>query len=123
MDILVFALTVVLLIALIAACLLPVAADSAEDQGDGMTEADAITRDPATVNGYSARLRAHRARAGRRPPLGRRRPPLAGRRPRLADADWPGRHDTVQDELVADGPEEDPVPTPTRPGLLLPGDD
>jgi hypothetical protein len=104
MDILVFALTVVLLIALLAACLLPVAADSAEDQGDGMTEvviprhdrtprwrprtlaffavtailslvflavrslpalyitgvgnvADAITRDPATVNGYIARLR------------------------------------------------------------------
>jgi cellulose synthase/poly-beta-1,6-N-acetylglucosamine synthase-like glycosyltransferase len=104
MDILVFALTVVLLMVLIAACLLPVGADSPEDQGDGMTEvvipghvrtprrrprtlvffgvtaglslvfltvrslpalyttavgnvADAITRDPATVNGYLARLR------------------------------------------------------------------
>ena len=105
MDILVFALTVVLLMVLIAACLLPVGADSPEDQGDGMTEvvipghvrtprrrprtlvffgvtaglslvfltvrslpalyttavgnvADAITRDPATVNGYLARLRS-----------------------------------------------------------------
>src|SRR5713226_6848203 len=104
MDILVFALTVFLLMVLIAACLLPVGADSTEDQGDGMTEvvipghvrtprrrprtlgffavtatlslvfltvrslpalyttavgnvADAITRDPATVNGYIARLR------------------------------------------------------------------
>jgi hypothetical protein len=43
--------------------------------------------------------------------------------PGWPDADWPGRHDAVQGELVADGPEEDPVPTPTRPGLLLPGDD
>src|SRR5450631_2175603 len=104
MDILVFALTGVLLIALIAACLLPVSADTPEDQGNGMIEvdiprhvptsrwrprtlaffgvtaiasllfqlvrwlpalyaasvgnvADAITRDPATVNGYIARLR------------------------------------------------------------------
>ncbi len=104
MDVLVFALTVVLLMVLIAACLLPVGADSVEDQGDGLTEvliprhvktprwrprtlaffavtaaaslifltvrqvpalyttavgnvADAITRDPATVNGYIARLR------------------------------------------------------------------
>jgi cellulose synthase/poly-beta-1,6-N-acetylglucosamine synthase-like glycosyltransferase len=104
MDILVLALTVVLLMVLITACLLPVGADSVEDQGDGMTEvviprhvrtprwrprtlaffgvtailslvfltvrslpalyatavgnvADAITRDPATVNGYIARLR------------------------------------------------------------------
>ena len=104
MDILVFALTGVLLIVLIAACLLPVSADTPEDQGNGMTEvdiprhvptsrrrprtlvffgvtaiasllfqlvrrlpalyaasvgnvADAITHDPATVNGYIARLR------------------------------------------------------------------
>ena len=104
MDVLVFALTVILLLVLIAACLLPVGADSQDDQGDGMTEvaiprhvrtprwrprtlaffavtavasllflivrpvpalyasavgnvADAITRDPATVNGYIARLR------------------------------------------------------------------
>jgi cellulose synthase/poly-beta-1,6-N-acetylglucosamine synthase-like glycosyltransferase len=104
MDILVFGLTVVLLVVLIAACLLPVGADSRDDQGDGLTEvviprhartprwrprtlaffavtailslvfltvrqlpalystavgnvADAITRDPATVNGYITRLR------------------------------------------------------------------
>jgi cellulose synthase/poly-beta-1,6-N-acetylglucosamine synthase-like glycosyltransferase len=104
MDVLVFALTVALLLVLIVACLLPVGADSRDDQGDGMTEvaiprhfrtprwrprtlaffavtaiasllfltvralpalyasavgnvADAITRDPATVNGYIARLR------------------------------------------------------------------
>ena len=104
MDILVFGLTVVLLVVLIVACLLPVGADSPDDQGDGMTEvviprhvrtprwrprtlvffavtgilslvfltvrqlpalystavgnvADAITRDPATVNGYITRLR------------------------------------------------------------------
>jgi hypothetical protein len=104
MDILVTALTVVLLVALVAACLLPVGADSRDDLGDGMTVvviprhvrtprwrprtlgffavtavlsllfltvrqlpglysagvgnvADAITRDPATVNGYVARLR------------------------------------------------------------------
>jgi cellulose synthase/poly-beta-1,6-N-acetylglucosamine synthase-like glycosyltransferase len=38
MDILVWGLTVVLLVALIAACLLPVCADSAEDLGDGRTE-------------------------------------------------------------------------------------
>ncbi|MGH3068904.1 MAG: hypothetical protein ACRDMI_10010, partial [Streptosporangiaceae bacterium] len=42
-----------------------------------------------------------------------------------ADADWDdaGRYDPVSDGLVADGPQEDPVPIPTRPGLLLPEDD
>jgi hypothetical protein len=29
----------------------------------------------------------------------------------------------VQDELAADGPQEDPLPIPTRTGLLLPEDD
>ena len=38
MDILVFALTVGLLLVLIAACLLPVGADSPDDEGDGLTE-------------------------------------------------------------------------------------
>src|SRR5580692_6358792 len=106
MNISVLALSVLLLVTLIAACLLPVAADSAEDGGDGLAEvviprhvktprwrprtlaffavtaimslafvelrhpsppalyseavskvAGAITRDPATVAGYIARLR------------------------------------------------------------------
>jgi len=106
MNISVLALSVLLLITLIAACLLPVAGDSTDDRGDGLASvviprhtktprwrprtlaffavtavlslvflllrhpsppalysaavskvAAAITRDPATVNGYTARLR------------------------------------------------------------------